>query len=87
MIVPTPVAIAANTWVKVLTNVQDGMVWVLDTDPAYMFDTVATGSAAPTGTSTGAPLPLPGLPVSSSVPIDVYVYAVNDSGKVRVSAP
>jgi hypothetical protein len=84
---PTAVPIPADTWTKVLTAVQDGMVWVGDTDPVYFHQTVATGGVAPSGLDTAAVLPLPGLPVSSSFVCDVYVYAVGQAGKVTVSAP
>lgn len=82
---PVIVACPANAWTKAATNVQVGNIWLMNTDPgAYLQTYRLTGEAAPTEKSEGVLVPHPGMAIDSSPAIDVYVYAVNDAGSVRV---
>ena len=73
-------ALPENTWVKVATGVTQGMVWVLKTNAVYVHTYRLTGNPAPTDLTDSAPLPYPGLPISSEEAIDVYLRAEGFDG-------
>ena len=77
---PTVVLLTAGTWVKVATSVTQGMIWVLKTRATYVQTYRNTGGAAPADLNDAAPLPEPGLPISSDDLIDVYVRAEGFDG-------
>jgi len=82
---PTIVACPKDAWTKVATNVQIGNIWLGITDPGQYSQTYRlTGGIAPTLAAEGAPIPRPGIGINSSVGIDVYVWASNKDGSVRV---
>ena len=81
---PVTVAITANTWVKVATNVISGNVRILNQSPEYLQSYRDTGGVAPTARIEGAKLDPPGAPIAAISGIDVYVYAIDTAGSVRV---
>lgn len=82
---PVSVTIPLNTWTLVASNVTAGNVWIVNTRAVYSHYYVATGGAAPTDLSEAAILPEPGLPISTDVASDIYVYAAGVAGEVLVS--
>lgn len=82
---PVIVACAADTWVKVATNVTTGFVWIMKSGPNVYVQTYRdTGEAAPTDDTDAVKMPPPGMPISASAGIDVYIKARNVAGSVRV---
>ena len=83
---PTIVNCAADTWVKVATNVTNGQIHVKDTSPRYLSTYRVTGDPAPTDDADSVQLfaSTPYSYISSTVAIDVYVKAIGEAGKVRV---
>lgn len=81
---PVIVACTADTWVKVATNVTTGFVWIMKTGPTYMQTYRDTGEAAPGNDNDAVVMPAPGMPISASAGIDVYIKARNVVGSVRV---
>jgi len=82
---PTNVTCTADTWTKVATNVVTGVIWKKDSSPDYLQTYRETGGDAPTNLDDAVKT-LEGNSefISSSDPIDVYIYAVGDDGLVRV---
>lgn len=81
---PTIASLTANTWNLVATSVSAGFIWIRKTDVQYLQTYRNTGNPAPTLKTEGAPVYLPGAPISANVPIDVYIYPVDDDGEVRI---
>lgn len=82
---PAIVACTADTWVKVATNVTTGFVWIADSAPNVYVQTYRdTGGAAPTNDNDAVRMPSPGMPISASAGIDVYIKARKVAGSVRV---
>ena len=83
---PTIVAIAANTWEKVATDVLTGQVHKKQTRTVYLQTYRETGGSAPTLQSEGVPAfpDGPSEEINSNVPIDVYIFAIGKAGSVRV---
>jgi hypothetical protein len=81
---PAVVDITKGSWEKVATDVLTGFVHILGFDATYLQTYRLTGGAAPTLQSEGAEMVRPGAPISSSVGIDVYIWALSADGKVRV---
>jgi hypothetical protein len=84
---PITVNCLKNIWVKVATNVKDGQIKRLSKKPSlYLEIYKETGSAAPANTDEGIEIFIKNNfeKISSSNPIDVYIYAVRRNGKVRV---
>jgi hypothetical protein len=85
MVDPSVVACTVDTWVKVATNVTAGYVWILDSAPTSYLQTYRdTGGAAPTNDNDAVLFPPPGMPISASAGIDVYIKARGVAGSVRV---
>lgn len=83
---PAITAIPANTWVKVATDVTTGQVWRREKTVTYAHTYRLTGQAAPTDL-TDAVVAFDGcdnMPISASAGIDVYIYAYDEAGSVRV---
>jgi hypothetical protein len=81
---PVIVVCAADTWIKVATDVTSGVIWAYD-NPGHLIQTYRpTGDAAPVSDSEGVNLILPGEEISSLSGIDVYVMSKNKTGSVRV---
>ena len=85
---PVAVPCPANQWTIIAANVEIGIVDKKLKDPnIYLHTYRETGGAAPTDPEEGVPLFefSSQEAISSSTPIDVYVYARNNAGEVRVS--
>jgi hypothetical protein len=81
---PAIVACAAGAWTKVATNVTAGVIWAKD-NPGQMLQTYRkTGEAAPTLINEGMPLQIPGQEISSLTGVDVYIWAKENAGSVRI---
>lgn len=81
---PVVVICIKDEWVKVATNVTEGVIWILGSAPfKYVQSYRNTGSAPPIDVSEGATLDN-GSVIHSELGIDVYVYAVSSDGRVRV---
>lgn len=75
-----------GTWVKALTGVTKGTIHVLNKNPdKYMQTYRPTGGIAPIDTIEGVSFE-DRLEVINSFPIDVYIEAIGELGKVRVDA-
>ncbi len=84
---PATVTLAGGAWVKVLTNVKMGQVWIKKRLSADYQQTYRdTGDPAPTDLTDAVDFDKSGhMPVQSSVPIDVYVYNPDsEDGEARV---
>ena len=82
---PTEIAIPADAWTIVATNVQKGQVSILHpTNDDWYWTQRATGEAAPTVETPNVKLFFQSTKIDSSVAIDVYVYVKNAAGRVRV---
>ena len=86
---PNPAIVACSTgaWTKVATNVQSGFVWLLKTSSFYYHTYRLTGQDAPdpvTDKAEQVRIPKPGLSISASAGIDVYVFCKVIAGSVRV---
>ncbi len=76
----------ADTWTKVATAIISGQLWKANTTPVYLQTYKLTGEAVPSSRDEGMKLFSDGdsESISSSEPIDIYVYAVGSAGRVRV---
>lgn len=82
---PVIVACPADTWTKVATAVQVGNVWTKDVPKGGLLQTYRiTTNPAPTDLTDAMPIAQPGIPINSSFSIDVYIFAKNGAGSVRV---
>ncbi len=85
---PIFIDIPADTWTKVATSVIAGQIWRAKTDPKYLHTYRDTGGVAPVSSSEGMPIFVDEEAdveqISASSPIDVWVYCIRSSGKVRV---
>lgn len=81
---PVVVQCAADTWVKVATNVNTGIIHIVSRRPNVYFQTYRdTGEVAPTTLEGAISFKTP-LLISSSIEIDVYIHARKKNGSVRV---
>lgn len=85
---PVFVDCPANTWTKVATGVVTGLVWKAKTAVKYLHTYRDTGEAAPTTRDEGMPIFTEEESnfeeISAAMAIDVYIYPIGDSGRVRV---
>lgn len=82
---PTEVAVAADAWVKVATNVTAGQISILyPTNDDWYWTQRGTGEAAPTTEDPFVKFNFQNLIIDSSVAIDVYAYVKTTAGRVRV---
>jgi len=85
---PEVIDIAKNQWVNVATNVFTGTISIKDTRPTYSQTYRLTGESAPTSKDEGVRMFANSIneQISSSVGIDVYIWADNKTydGQVRV---
>lgn len=86
---PVFISLPANTWTIVAASVTSGKIWRANTGPSQYLHTYRdAGNPAPTDRSEGMPIFTDNEPdyeqIKSNVSIDVYVYPVNDAGRVRV---
>jgi hypothetical protein len=80
VIVPCP----ADVWTQVAAGVKLGNVWIINKTPDYFHTYRNAGDPAPTTNAEAVKLPIPGMPIKSTITIDVYIKAVNTAGSVRV---
>lgn len=86
---PAPVFVncPADVWTKVTTAVTTGQLWKAQSTATYLQTYRLTGETAPTDSSEGVKLFSDNQnseEISSSDPIDVYVFAIGSAGRVRV---
>lgn len=84
---PVMVDCTADTWVKVATAVKAGWIHRKTNKTAIYLQTYRlTGEAAPTDQSESIQLFMKeeSEPINADVAIDVYVYCVGETGRVRV---
>ncbi len=89
MTAPSVHTITADTWVKVATNITTCVIWKMSSKPnVYMQTYRMTGGAAPTDLSDAVPIfqGIDYMTITAAAAIDVYIYAKNVNGKVRVDA-
>jgi len=82
---PVSFDIPVDTWVKVATAVKTGAVYVIETGAIYYSTYRITGGTAPTVLADeGTRLRLPAAKISGKDPLDIYIYAQRQAGKVQV---
>ena len=82
---PTEIAVSADTWTIVATNVTAGQISILyPTNDDWYWTQRATGGGAPTTEDPFVKFNFQNLIIDSSVAIDVYAYVKNTAGRVRV---
>lgn len=81
---PVMMNIKENEWRIVATNVTSGNIWLLDENQNALFTYRDTGESAPTDENEGVRFQQPGMIIANDEPIDVYVMALNNNGKIRV---
>lgn len=89
---PLGVDCNANQWTPVATNVTAGMIWVINGAPKKYYITYRdTADPAPTDLTDAILFDrfdeegsYPGMPISASTGIDVYIWADGAAGRVRV---
>lgn len=77
-----------DVWTLVATNVVTGQLWRAELGARYLHTYRDTGDAAPTLRDEGMPIFVDTEKdvetISATLGIDVYVYAANQDGRVRV---
>ena len=88
---PLEVIIPADAWTKIATSVVSGNVHRKSTDPVmylqtYRLDNLGSPAADPSDKDEGVPLfsESDSEPISSSDPINIWIWADKKAGKVRV---
>jgi hypothetical protein len=89
---PVIINCPADVWTKIATNVTTGMIWVTNVKPrGYKFTYRDSGNPAPTDDTDAIIFPStstdetnPGMRISASAGIDVYIKPANEAGQVRV---
>lgn len=85
---PVFVDCPADQWTKVATAVITGQIWRVGRKPKYMQTYRETADPVPTERSDGVLVfPLEDIDsedISSSSPIDVYLYPIGSAGRVRI---
>ena len=83
---PVFIACTKDAWTKVATAVTTGQLWKANSSPLYLQTYKLTGEAVPTDRDEGMKLfaEADNETISSSEPIDAYVFAVGFAGRVRV---
>ena len=82
---PAFVNCSAGQWTKIATSITAGRLHIVSNAPRLYSQTYrATGNPAPT-VLEGEGVPFDSmLDISSSTPIDVYVWCVEKAGRVRL---
>ena len=74
-----------DVWTKVATNVTHGQVSkIISQGIDYAHTYRETGDPAPINADEGLFLQGPTIPIAALQPIDVYIFAIDKPGKVRV---
>ena len=83
---PILVDCPAGQWTLVATNVVTGFIYTKQArSTIYMHTYRLTGEAAPTNRDEGVQF-ISVAPIVATQGIDVYIWAENDNGRVRVDA-
>lgn len=80
---PVFVAIPANVWTLVAAGVTTGNIYIKDTSPTYLQTYREASDPAPVQRDDGVTFS-ENATISASSPIDVYIYAIDKIGRVRV---
>lgn len=86
---PSFVNIPNGVWTKILTNVTSGIIWKI-TETEYIYTYRMTGNPAPTLESDGVRIFKDDdesdnqVSLSANAGIDIYLWAKNKDGRVRV---
>ena len=82
---PTEIAVSADTWTIVATNVTAGQISILaPTSDDWYWTQRGTGGGAPTTEEPEVKIFFQSIIIDSSIAIDIYVYVKNTAGRVRV---
>ena len=84
---PIFVTCVKEVWTKVATAVTEGQLWKDSSAPAlYLHTYRLTGAEAPTLRSEGVAIFLRSIneEIKASASIDIYIYTVAKTGRVRV---
>lgn len=84
---PIFINLTKDTWVKIATSVVAGQVWKVNSSPeSYLQTYKVAGEAAPTGRALGVTAFNKSSveEIASPSPIDVYLWADGEDGRVRV---
>jgi len=77
--------LTADTWTKVAEAVTGGKIYIITSTPtAYFTFYKVAGDTAPVGLNIGEQRLFDSEDISSISQIDVYVYPVGGTGKLRV---
>lgn len=79
---PTIIEIPKDVWVKVADNKLTGQIHQLLVTRNYKYTYRDAGNLAPTDLTDAIDMG-PTLEISTTIPIDVYVYCVGKIGKIR----
>lgn len=81
---PVVIEIPIDSWIQVASGIQIGNLWIIDSRAEYFHSYRDYGSLVPVTDIEAVRLPLPGLPIRSSIQIDVYILARKFNGLVRL---
>lgn len=85
---PVFVTCPKGIWTKVATNVTTGQIWKRPQSARFLQTYRITATPAPTERSEGVEVfsskNVQSEPISATGPIDVYLYAIDKDGEVRV---
>lgn len=86
MVNPAHIACGANQWTIVATNTTEGQLHKQTNGPVYLQTYKETGEQAPSARSEGVLVfeLEDSLPISAGAGIDVYIWASDKPGSVRV---
>jgi hypothetical protein len=91
---PVIVSCSEGQWTEVATSITTGMLWTdvwADINNkkhgvSYFQTYRITGDPAPISTNEEVSVLEKGMPISSTDPIDVYIYCSGGNGSVRIDA-
>ena len=84
---PQFIDLAKDQWIKVADAVTGGLISIVDINPhlvVYTYRDAGDVVNLPNGQEEGIPLSRKSITIKNDTPIDVYLYAVERNGKVRV---
>ncbi|MHA1286840.1 MAG: hypothetical protein ACTSPB_05490 [Candidatus Thorarchaeota archaeon] len=81
---PSLVLVPSSAWTKVAEGVSSGFIWVKETTTEYLQTWRPAGGGVPTDRDEGVALDQPGQAVNARGPIDIYIYAIDKNGEIRV---
>ena len=81
---PILIPVPSGIWTPAAINITSGQISIGKFRPKYLWTYCNTGDPAPAGLSLARGFNMTDMPISSKVPIDVYVYSRLFSGSVIV---